>query len=261
MHPVAFQLGPLTVRWYGIAYAVALLVSLGVLYSETRRKELGLDLNDLIDFVLLAFPLGLIGARVYYVLFYPDYFLNHPLALIGFGQRGIGLAGLAIHGGLLGGLLGLIVFVKWKGVGIRDFGDALAPALVLGQAIGRLGNFMNGDAYGYPTKMPWGLEFARDTAAGAEFPGRRLHPTMLYELLLNLLIFLLLWRLRGKDYKKGFIASLYLILYSIGRSFVSFFRAGSLWVGPIRAAHLVSIPVVLACGYYVMSNELYRKKE
>lgn len=261
MKPVAFRLGSLTVRWYGIAYAVALLVSLGVLWVESRRKGLGLDLNDLIDFILLTFPLGLIGARIYYALFYLDYFVDHPLGLIGFGGEGYGLAGLALHGGLLGGLLGLVIFVKWKDVKFLDFADLLAPALVLGQAIGRLGNFMNGDAYGYPTELPWGLEFARNTAAGAEFPGRSLHPTMLYELLLNLLIFLLLWGLRTKEYKSGFIASLYLILYSVGRSLVSFFRAGSLWVGPIRAAHLISIPVVLGCSYYVLKKELYRKEK
>jgi len=261
VHPLAFRLGPLTVRWYGIAYAAALLVVLAVLSRESRRKQLELELNDLIDFILLVFPLGLIGARLYYALFYLDFFTDNPLALIGMSGGGFGLAGLAIHGGLIGGLVGLVAYSRWKGVGLLEFADALAPALVLGQAIGRLGNFMNGDAYGYPTDAPWGIEFAKNTAAGAEFPGQRLHPTMLYEFALNLLIFATLWRLRRRGYRKGFIVSLYLILYSVGRSVISFYRAGSLWIGPIRAAHLISIIIVAGAGYFIWQGKLYRKVE
>jgi prolipoprotein diacylglyceryl transferase len=262
MSPVAFRIGPLSIRWYGISYAVALLVALTVLYEESKRKELGLDFPDLIDFALLAFPLGLLGARIYYTLFYLDYFLDHPLSLFGVGGQGeFGLAGLSIHGGLIGGMVGLLVFIKWKNVSFWKFADALAPALILGQAIGRVGNFLNGDAYGLPTGLPWGIVFGSNTAAGARFPGQKLHPTMLYELILNLLIFLVLWRLRTRSYRRGFIASLYFILYSVGRSFVSFFRGGSLWIGPIRAAHLISILVVGGFGYYIWSRRLYRRRD
>ncbi len=260
MQPIAFRIGPLTVRWYGIAYAVALLVGLGILRLEVRRKGLDLDLGDLIDFVLIAFPLGLIGARLYYVSFYWDYFQGHPLAVVGLsGGEGFGLAGLAIHGGLIGGFLGLLIFARTKKVDFWNFADALAPALILAQAIGRIGNFLNGDAYGYPTKLPWGIVFRADTAAGAEFPGRSLHPTMLYEMILNLLIFALLWKLRRGRYRPGFLASLYLITYSVGRSIVSFYRAGSLWIGPIRAAHLMSILVVFGFGYFILERGLYRE--
>ncbi len=259
MDPIAFRIGSLDVRWYGITYALALILGLGVLWLEVRRKGLELDFNDLIDFVLLAFPFGLIGARIYYGLFYLDYFLEHPLGFVGLGgERGFGVAGLAIHGGLLGGLVGLLIFVKWKEVDFWDFTDSLAPALILGQAAGRVGNLLNGDAYGYPTNLPWGLEFGPNTPAGLEFPGQRLHPTMVYEMILNLLIFALLWRLRQGGHKRGFITSVYLITYSVGRSLISFFRAGSLWVGPIRAAHLISIIIVIAFGYFLLEGKLYR---
>lgn len=152
-----------------------------------------------------------------------------------------------------------MVYSRWKGINTLKFGDALAPAVILGQAIGRLGNFMNGDAYGYPTNAPWGIEFAKNTVAGTEYPGQKLHPTMLYELVLDLLIFIALWRLRGEGYKRGFIFSLYFILYSVGRSVVSFFRAGSLWVGPIRAAHLISIVIAAGFGYFILKRRLYKK--
>lgn len=258
MNPVAFSLGSLTVRWYGIAYAVALLVGLEILRREVNRKGLELDFNDLIDFVLVSFPLGLVGGRIYYAVFYLDYFRRNPLGLFGFGGGGgFGLSGLAIHGGLIGGFAGLYIFVRWKGVEFREFVDALAPAMILGQAIGRVGNLLNGDAYGYPTELPWGLVFKSNTAAGQAFPNQSLHPTMVYEMILNLLIFALLWRLRKGQYKSGFIAVVYLITYSVGRSVVSFFRAGSLWVGPIRAAHLISIIIVVWSGYYLVSGKLY----
>ncbi|MCF7890243.1 prolipoprotein diacylglyceryl transferase [Candidatus Bipolaricaulota bacterium] len=258
MKPIAFTLGSVTVRWYGIAYAVALLVGLGILNKEVERRGLDLDFNDLIDFVLISFPLGLIGARIYYALFYLDYFRGAPLAFFGLGSgSGFGLSGLAIHGGLIGGLVGLLIFVKLKRVGFRKFVDALAPALILGQAIGRAGNLLNGDAYGYPTELPWGIVFPSNTAAGAKFPNQSLHPAMIYEMILDLLIFAFLWKLRKGNYKPGFIGVSYLISYSIGRSLVSFFRAGSLWIGPIRAAHLISILIVAWSGYYLIDRKLY----
>ncbi|MFB6290391.1 MAG: prolipoprotein diacylglyceryl transferase [Candidatus Bipolaricaulia bacterium] len=259
MDPIAFTLGSLSVRWYGIAYAIALLTGLEILRREVRRKGLQLDFNDLVDFVLISFPLGLIGARIYYALFYLDYFLENPLLFFGVERNGgFGLSGLAIHGGLIGGLVGLLIFVKLKRVRLMEFVDALAPALILGQAIGRVGNLLNGDAYGYPTDLPWGLVFDANTAAGTEFPNRSLHPTMVYEMILDVLIFVFLWRFRKGEYKPGFIGISYLIAYSVGRSIVSFFRAGSLWVGPIRAAHLISIIIVAWAGYYMMARKLYR---
>lgn len=237
---------------------MALLFGLGVLKHEVERKGLGLDLTDLIDFVLISFPLGLIGARIYYGLFRLNYFGRNPLVFFGLGRGGrFELSGLALHGGLIGGLVGLVIFVKLKRVPFRKFADALAPALILGQAIGRVGNLLNGDAYGYPTNLPWGIVFPANTAAGTKFPNQSLHPTMIYEMVLDLIIFAFLWRLRKGRYRHGFIGIFYLISYSVARSLVSFFRAGSLWVGPIRAAHLASILIVGWSGYYLIGRKLY----
>ena len=259
MNPIALRMGSLSIRWYGIAYAVALLAAIGVVKIEVARKGMDLDLNDLIDFVLISFPLGLIGARIFYALFYLDFFSRNPLALVGLGgSQGFGLAGLALHGGLIGGFFGLLIFVRWKEVNFWEYTDCLSPALILGQAIGRAGNLLNGDAYGYPTDLPWGLEFPPNTPAGMEFPGQKLHPTMIYEMILDILIFALLWKLRKGKHKRGFITSVYLITYSVGRSVVSFYRAGSLWIGPIRAPHLISIFIVAGFGYYLIDKELYR---
>jgi phosphatidylglycerol:prolipoprotein diacylglycerol transferase len=115
---------------------------------------------------------------------------------------------------------------------------------------GRFGNFMNGDAHGVPTSLPWGIVFPKGSIAGDEFPGQPLHPVMLYELVLNLASFFVLWGLRKKDHKSGFIFALYLMGYGVIRFFVTFFRADDLYVGGIRGPHIISVLFIagsLAC--------------
>jgi phosphatidylglycerol:prolipoprotein diacylglycerol transferase len=116
---------------------------------------------------------------------------------------------------------------------------------------------MNGDAHGIPTSMPWGVVFPPQSIAGQEFPGTPIHPTMLYEMVLNLLIFLTLYRLRLRPAKSGFIFSLYLMLYSAGRFVVSSFRADSLMLGPFRAAHVVSLLLITLAGGFILKERLW----
>jgi len=258
MHPVIARIGPFTVKWYGLSYALALLVALVVMRAESRRKSLGLAWEDWIDFVLITFPLGLVGARLYYVAFHLGAVLADPRLLIGWDPARGGVAGLAIHGGLIGGALGVYLFKRIKGLPFWKLADVIVLALPLAQALGRWGNFMNGDAYGLPTELPWGIVFPSNSPAGARYPGRPLHPSMLYELVLNLVIFSLLWHLRRKDYGDGFLTALYFISYSLVRSLVSFSRADSLWVGPIRAAHLISIFLVAFFSYLIFKRGLYK---
>jgi phosphatidylglycerol:prolipoprotein diacylglycerol transferase len=134
------------------------------------------------------------------------------------------------------------------------FADAASPAVLLGQVFGRFGNFMNGDAYGLPTNLPWGIVFPSGTPAGNQFPGQPLHPTMLYELVLNLIFFLILHRLQTKNNRTGLIFSLYLIFYAVSRTIVSFFRADDLMIGVWRAPHLVSIALILFAWYFLRSK-------
>ena len=136
--------------------------------------------------------------------------------------------------------------------------DAVAPALILGQAFGRFGNFMNGDAHGRPTDMPWGIVFPPESIAGTEFPSMALHPTMLYELAINLMIFVFLWFvLRRKEAKDGFSFAVYFALYSTGRLFVEYFRADSLMIGPVKAAQLVSIILIVAVTAIIWKKRLW----
>ncbi len=223
MSPVIFEIGPVSVRWYGLMYVVAIIVGIFLTQREVRRRGLPLNLDDILDFVLITIPLAIVFARLYYVAFRWDYYGQNLADIYKIWQ-----GGLAIHGGLLGGFLALGIFSRWKKISFWKFADIIAPAVILGQALGRFGNFMNGDAYGTPTDLPWGIVFPRSSPAGAAYPELHIHPSMLYEMSGDLLIFGLLFWLRTKPFKEGFLVSLYAILYSLLRFFVEFTRGDAL---------------------------------
>jgi len=273
MSPVLVELGPLTIRWYGLMYVVAIVVGIWLTYREVKRKGIVgkrknevLNLDDVLDFVLLAVPLGIVCARLYYVLFQWDYYGRNLLDILKIWQ-----GGLAIHGGIIGGALALFIFVRWwKKVGFWQFADAVVPSLVLGQVFGRFGNFMNGDAYGTPTDLPWGIRFPTGTPAGNAYPDRDLvgqsqplHPAMLYELGGNALIFALLWGLRKRGYRDGFLTCLYFVLYSALRFVVEAFRGDSLWLvdGRWKAAQVISVVLFVVFTGLMFQWKLWTKRD
>lgn len=241
MHPILFEYGPIQIRFYGLMYVVAIIVGSILIKGEVRRKGIALSGDDVMNFVLWTVLGGIIGARFYYVIFNWGYYWANPEEI-----PAVWHGGLAIHGGLMGGFLTAWWYLKRRSIPFWRMADAVSPAIVLGQAFGRFGNFMNGDAHGIPTTMPWGVVFPRTSIAGMEFLDKPLHPTMLYEMVINLFIFSLLWfGLRKRDYKDGFIFAIYLILYSTGRFIVEGFRADSLMLGPLKVAQVISLPLAL----------------
>ena len=151
----------------------------------------------------------------------------------------------------------MYLFSRLRKIGFWSLTDTLVPSLILGQAIGRIGNFTNGDAFGLPTTLPWGIHFPAESPAGIAFPGQATHPSMIYEMILNLAIFGFLWGIRKKGFRHGFSTAMYFILYAVARSIVSFTRADSLWLGPIRAAHAISILFVIVFGVMIWRRKLY----
>jgi len=272
MHPILVEIGPLTIRYYGLMYVIAIAIGFYLLVREVRRKELSLSTENLLDLMLWTVPIAIVGARLYYVAFHWDEFGAHPADIVKIWE-----GGLAIHGGVLAGAAVVYFLARAKRVSFWRLTDALAPSLILGQAIGRIGNLMNGDAHGVETSLPWGIQFPQTDPSGTvRIPagwkvviqnGSEVwqkagptHPTMVYEMLLNLAIFAFLWWwVRKRDFKDGFSTALYFILYAIGRSIVSFVRADSLWLGPIRAAHAISILFVVGFGLLVWRRRLYRR--
>lgn len=242
--PVAFELFGLEIRWYGILIAIGMLLGLLIAYKRARSHEI--DPERVIDLALVSIPVGIVGARLYYVVFNWDYYQDDFFRIIDF--RG---GGLAIHGGLLFGVVAAGICCKLWNIRPFAFLDLMAPSIALAQAIGRWGNYFNQEAHGGPTDLPWAIEVN----------GQMVHPTFLYESIWCFLLFLvLLWVGRDRRFD-GQIFLLYGILYSIERFFVEQLRTDSLMVGPFRTAQLISIVVfLLFVLIYFYRNQRHGRK-
>lgn len=253
MHPVFLRLGPLTIRYYGLMYVISFVVGYFLVRGEARRRGLFSKSEDVLDLLLVTIPLGIVLARLYYVLFQWEWYRAEPWKIVAVWE-----GGLAIHGGILGGVLGLLIVSRWKRVRFWRLADVVAPAVALGQVLGRVGNFLNGDAFGTPTNLPWGVVFPPTSPAGQTYPGLPLHPAMLYEAFGNLLIFGLLWRLRRRPAKDGFLTAAYFISYAVVRFACEFFRGDALMLGPWRAAQVASGLLVVVFGTWLLAGRLWR---
>ena len=230
MNPIAFTLFGLEVRWYGIFIACGAL--LAIYFAEKLiERDPRVPKDAVVAASIFALPLGIVGARTYYVLFEWDYYSAHLSEIFA-----IRNGGLAIHGGLLGGTLAVFIYCRVKKISFIELLDMLAPGVVLAQGIGRWGNFMNGEAHGGVTNVPWAINVG----------GQMVHPTFLYESILDVSIFLLLYFYVSKRRRfPGELAGIYLILYSIGRFFIEGLRTDSLYIGPLRTAQVMSLIVIL----------------
>jgi phosphatidylglycerol:prolipoprotein diacylglycerol transferase len=234
-------------------YVVAIISASYIINSEVRRKKIPLTSDEVTNLMLATIIAALIVARLYYVIFNWGFYSANLIEI-----PAVWHGGLAIHGGIIGGLLGGWLYLKRKSVSFWPVADCVGPCLIIGQAFGRFGNFMNGDAHGRPTRVAWGIIFPPESIAGSEFPGVPLHPTMLYELIINVAIFCLLWFvLRRRSHKDGFIFALYIALYSCGRLFVEHFRADSLMLGSLKAAQVVSIIIITAMVILIVRKKLW----
>ena len=234
MNLVAFEVFGISVRWYGIILAAGIMC--GLLYALRESKRVGMDENIILDLVIFAIPAGVIGARLYYVIFNWDYYSKDPLQILNI--RG---GGLAIHGTLIAAVITGVIYTRVKKISFWSLADIASPGLILGQAIGRWGNFVNQEAHGTPTDLPWGILV----------DGVKVHPTFLYESLWNFSVFAVLLWYRKRKKTEGNVFLLYLILYSVGRFFVEGLRTDSLMLGSIRAAQLVSAAAVVVGTAYM----------
>ena len=238
--PILFEVGPFTVRWYGLLIATAVLI--GVILSQYLAKRRNVNPELLSDLVIWLVIGAIPAARVYYVLFQWSEYANNPGDIFAIWRGGI-----AIHGAIIGGLIAALIFTKLKKVSFWQMADLVAPSLILGQAIGRWGNFFNSEAFGDPTNLPWKLYIppANRPLELANFD--YFHPTFLYESLWNIMVFALLMTLFFKglpgkrQLKTGTILLVYLITYSLGRLWIEGLRTDSLMLGLLRIAQIVSL--------------------
>ena len=233
---IALHVGPLTLRWYGILMASAMALGLWLAHRDARRRVL--DPEPLLKAAELALLGGLVGARLYYVAFNLDYYGQMPSKIFAVWE-----GGLAIHGGVIGGIILGGGYAWWRRLPVLHYLDIAAPSLALGQAIGRWGNFFNEEAFGTPTDLPWRLYIPPSHRPPEYAQSEFFHPTFLYESLWDGLVFVLLvWVFRDRVARApGALFLTYLGLYSVGRFCTEALRTDALMAGPIRVAQLVSV--------------------
>lgn len=229
-NPIAFSIFGIDIRWYGVLIATGMILAAVITYVRAPRH--GIERENILDIVLISIPVGIIGARAYYVIFSWDYYGAHPDQILNF--RG---GGLAIHGGLIFGLLAAWFVCRHKKISFINALDLALPTVALAQAIGRWGNYFNGEAHGGPTNLPWAITV----------DGIKVHPTFLYESIWCIIIFAVLILIDNKPHFAGKIACLYGILYSAERFCVEALRTDSLMIGPFKQAQVLSTVVILLC--------------
>ncbi len=317
MMPYLFKIGNFEVRIYSLMYVLSLVIA--IIFLRKRARSLGYNPQILENIAVALFISGLIGARGYYVIMSWDFYKNNPMEIFA-----IWHGGLAIHGGIIGGLIGTFIYAKFTDIKALFICDMIAPFLLLGQAIGRFGNFANGEAHGVPTitppeiifklkpiflefwynalyqlkipinhegltklheqilsgqqfvvnfqgkdyilkeYVPWGISFPATYMPPAymDFATLAVHPTFFYEMILNFIgaaILFYFWK-KDKYISSGFLFGLYLVFYSVIRSFVTMFRADDLMVGALRAPHLAGLIFIFLGTVLVIYSKKYLKK-
>jgi phosphatidylglycerol:prolipoprotein diacylglycerol transferase len=247
MHPVFLQIGTVEIRWYGVMIALAFLAGTLLGVREARRR--GVDPELIYDLLLHVMPAGIAGARLDYILFSnPAYFFHHPSEIAAIWQ-----GGLALHGGLIGGVLAGIWFCRRRRLAFWSFADLLTPSILLGQAVGRGACTLNGCSYGKPTTLPWAVTFT-DPAAQAPH-NLPLHPTQLYEMASDFAILLFLWHFRKKTRFDGQLFLMYVTLYAAARFILEVFRGDSL-----KLADLFPVPQVFSLFLFITALAFYARR-
>lgn len=241
LNPIAIDLGPIQVHWYGLIIGFGVLLGLIIALRESERR--GLDKEIFTDLILFAVPIAIISARIYYVIFQWEYYSQNPGDIIKIWNGGI-----AIHGALIGSVLTAIVFAKVKKVSFWKLVDIAAPSLLLGQAIGRWGNFMNQEAHGGEVTRSFleNMHLPEFIINQMYINGTYYHPTFLYESIWNILGVIILLSLRKVNLRRGELFLTYVIWYSVGRYFIEGLRTDSLMLTEsLRIAQVISIVLVV----------------
>lgn len=259
---VAFSIFGLDVYWYGIIITLGILLSMFLAYREAPKFKINQDflLDNYIGIIIGA----LVGARAFYVAFSWDKFKDDPMKIFDIRQ-----GGMAFYGGLIGAIIVMLILHKVKDKSIIKMWDFIVVYLPLGQAIGRWGNFINQEAFGENTDLPWGMisngtkNYLENHPELMQNPNLPVHPTFLYESIGNLILFFILHWYRKKTDKKGSVVAVYFMGYGINRFFVEGLRTDSLYVGntSIRVSQLISgILFILGLIYFIIIN-IYDKKK
>lgn len=241
--PVAFTVFGIDIMWYAIFVTTGIAVA--TIICCKRSGKHGIESDTLLNMIILSVPAGIIGARLYYVIFNWQYYGSDFFKIVNIRE-----GGLAIHGGLIFGFaVAAILCFVWKQRPLNVM-DLCLPAVALGQAIGRWGNYFNSEAHGGPTDLPWAV-----TVNGVTY-----HPTFLYESTWCLLLFIFLLYVDNRRQFEGQTTFLYGVLYSIERIFVEGLRTDSLMIGLLKQAQVISLVIIIVCAVcYVVFYRRYKR--
>ena len=247
--PSQFSIGPLSIHFYGVIIALGLV--LAVVYGMRRSKQFGLTEDHILDGVLWIVPFAILCARLYYCVFEWDTYKENPISILYIWE-----GGLAIYGGVIGAAIGIIVYTRIKKLNLGALLDLVSLGFLIGQSIGRWGNFMNREAFGAPTESFLRMGLFNSRTGAFEY----YHPTFLYESVWNAVGFVLLHKLSKKRQYDGQIALGYVAWYGLGRAFIEGLRMDSLYWGPFRVSQLlaavscIAAAVVLTIQYFKPHN-------
>ncbi len=241
---IAFELFGIPIYWYAILIVSSMLIA--VIWCKFHDGRFNIKFDDLVDIALVMLPVAIISARLYYVLFSLDYYSSNPSEIIQ-----IKNGGLAIYGGIIGGLVVILAFSKIKKLKLLDITDYLAPIIAFCQSIGRWGNYINVEAYGYETNLPIKMEIVEDGIV------KYVHPTFLYESICTLAIFIFLSILSKKRKFSGEITYWYIICYSFIRFLIEGLRTDSLMLFNCRISQLLSLAlfIIFSCILVYKKNK------
>lgn len=246
---VAFHIASKPIYWYGIL--IMLGVVLATVYASAQSQQFGIQKDDLYDTVLWSVPIGIVCARIYYVIFEWEQYKDNLLEIVATWH-----GGLAIYGGIIGGIIVIAVVCKVKKIHVMDMLDLCASAIPIGQILGRWGNFFNCEAYGSATTAPWRMVIGK-TLEEAGATGN--HPTFFYESAWNLIGFIILYFSSKKRKYRGEILLLYLGWYGLGRFFIEGLRTDSLyvWGTGIRVSQVVAlICIIIGLGGFLLNRKM-----
>lgn len=244
---VAFSILGIDIYWYAVIITMG--IAIGLLICKLKDGRFGVKFDDVLDLCTIMFPIAIISARIYYIIFSWDSFKNNPMEIFDFRD-----GGLAIYGGVIGGILTTIIYSKIKKMKFLDLLDYLAPSLALAQSIGRWGNYINIEAYGSETNSLLKMEIIENGFI------KYVHPTFLYESIVTLILFIILTFLSKRRKFSGEITYLYIIIYSFARIFIENLRTDSLMLFNYKISLILSVLLFIVFGF-ILLKQIYKKNK
>lgn len=252
--PVAYRIGHMEIYWYGIIISVAIFV--GFIAASREVGRYGYSLDDVSSILVCATTVGILCARLYYVLFNIDDFKDDWIRVLN-----LRTGGLAIYGGIIGSLVATYYYCRCKGYKFLNLVDVFVPYLALGQSIGRWGNFTNQEAFGRVTTLPWGMtgDIIKNMHDGIYATGL-VHPTFLYESMVTIILYFILRKVRVRKKFDGHVLCVYMLVYGIARFFMEGLRTDSLMFMNFRISRVISL-VLVVLSIFVIATKGKRMKE